>query len=56
MIWKVPEMISYLSAYFELRAGDVIMGGTPSGVNAVQPGDQMEATIQGVGSLTVNVV
>src|SRR6056300_517777 len=29
MIWKVPEMISYLSTYFELAAGDVIMSGTP---------------------------
>jgi fumarylpyruvate hydrolase len=28
MIWKVPEMISYLSKYFELQAGDVIMSGT----------------------------
>ena len=28
MIWKVPEMISYLSEYFELQAGDVIMSGT----------------------------
>ena len=32
MIWKVPEMISYLSDFFELAAGDVIMTGTPSGV------------------------
>ena len=56
MIWKVPEMISYLSEYFELRAGDVIMSGTPSGVGAVAKGDVMEATIDGVGSLTVRVV
>lgn len=56
MIWKVPEMISYLSEYFELQAGDVIMAGTPSGVNAVVKGDIMEANIEGVGSLTVHVV
>lgn len=56
MIWKVPEMISYLSEYFELQAGDVIMAGTPSGVNAVERGDVMQATIEGVGVLTVNVV
>ena len=36
MIWKVPEMISYLSEYFELAAGDVILTGTPSGVAAVK--------------------
>ena len=56
MIWKVPEMISYLSDYFELAAGDVIMTGTPSGVAAVVAGDTMEAAIDGVGTLTVKVV
>ena len=56
MIWKVPEMISYLSDYFELQAGDVIMSGTPSGVNAVVRGDTMEAKIDGLGSLVVKVV
>jgi fumarylpyruvate hydrolase len=56
MIWKVPEMISYLSEYFELQAGDVIMAGTPSGVGAVVRGDVMEAVIESVGTLTVKVV
>jgi len=56
MIWKVPEMIAYLSEYFELAAGDVIMTGTPSGVNAVVLGDVMEAHVDGVGDLTVRVV
>lgn len=56
MIWKVPEMIAYLSEYFELQAGDVIMSGTPSGVGAVRRGDVMEATIEGLGRLTVTVV
>lgn len=55
MIWKVPEMISYLSEFFELQAGDVIMAGTPSGVGAVVRGDVMEAVIEGVGTLTVRV-
>ncbi len=56
MIWKVPEMISYLSEYFELQAGDVIMSGTPSGVNSVVRGDTMEAAIDGLGTLVVKVV
>jgi fumarylpyruvate hydrolase len=56
MIWKVPEMIAYLSEYFELAPGDVIMTGTPSGVNAVVRGDVMEAHVEGVGDLTVRVV
>ena len=56
MIWKVPEMISYLSEYFELAAGDVILTGTPSGVAAVKRGDIMEVALEGLGSLTVKVV
>ena len=56
MIWKVPEMISYLSEYFELQAGDVIMAGTPSGVGAVERGDVMDCVIEGGGTLTVKVV
>ncbi len=56
MIWKVPEMISYLSDFFELQAGDVIMAGTPSGVGSVVRGDVMDAVIDGVGTLIVKVV
>ena len=56
MIWKVPEMISYLSEYFELAAGDIIQSGTPSGVGAVEKGDIMIMTVNGLGSLQVNVV
>ncbi len=56
MIWKVPEMISYLSEYFELAAGDVILSGTPSGVGPVSVGDRMEASVEGLSSKTVKVV
>lgn len=56
MIWKVPEMISYLSEYFTLAAGDVILSGTPSGVGPVQRGDVMEAAVEGISSLRVTVV
>jgi len=56
MIWKVPEMISYLSEYFELAAGDVIMSGTPSGVAAVVKGDVMVMSIDGLGTLEVSVI
>ena len=56
MIWKVPEMISYLSEYFELAAGDVILSGTPSGVAAVERGDVMELEIEDLGAMTVRVV
>ena len=56
MIWKVPEIISYLSDYFELAGGDVILSGTPSGVAAVARGDVMELEVAGLGTMTVRVV
>ena len=49
-------MISYLSEYFELAAGDVILSGTPSGVGPVERGDMMEMTVDGLGSMKVEVV
>lgn len=55
MIWKVPEIIACLSRHFALAGGDVIMTGTPSGVGAVRPGDVIEASVEGVGALTVRV-
>lgn len=55
MIWKVPEMISYLSGLFELQPGDLIMSGTPSGVGPVVKGDVMEGFIEGVGMLRSKV-
>jgi len=56
MIWKVPEMISHLSEYFELAGGDVILSGTPAGVGTVIKGDQLEASIDHLGTLSVAVV
>lgn len=56
MIWKVPEMIAYLSTWFALAAGDVILSGTPAGVGPVQRGDLLEARIAGLPPLDVRVV
>ncbi|MFB3058518.1 MAG: fumarylacetoacetate hydrolase family protein, partial [Gammaproteobacteria bacterium] len=52
----VPEMIAYLSEYFEIGAGDLIMSGTPAGVGPVVRGDVMDAAIEGIGELVVTVV
>ena len=56
MIWKVPEMIAYLSEFFELAAGDVILSGTPAGVGPVERGDTLVVRIAGLPELTVRVV
>ena len=51
MIWKVPEIIGNLSLQYALKAGDLIFTGTPSGVGPVQPGDVLEGTIAGLGTV-----
>ncbi|WP_199224751.1 fumarylacetoacetate hydrolase family protein [Falsochrobactrum shanghaiense] len=56
MIWKVPEMISYLSRLFTLRAGDLIFAGTPAGVGAIVKGDEMVAHVDGVDEVAFKVV
>ncbi len=56
MIWKVPEMIAYLSEYFEIGAGDLIMSGTPSGVGPIVRGDVMVAEVERIGELVVTVI
>ena len=56
MIWKVPEMITYLSRLFTLRPGDIIMSGTPSGVGPVVRGDKLLGYVESVGELSVGVV
>ncbi|WP_170608352.1 fumarylacetoacetate hydrolase family protein [Ruegeria arenilitoris] len=56
MIWKVPEIISYLSEYFELAAGDVILTGTPSGVGSVRKGDVIEVAAANLGTFDVKIV
>lgn len=55
-IWSVAESIAYLSGFVTLRAGDLIMTGTPSGVGAVGRGDVLEGMIEGVGTVRTKIV
>jgi len=55
-IWNVADTIAYLSSFVALRAGDLIMTGTPAGVGAVARGDVLEGAIAGVGTVRTRVV
>jgi fumarylpyruvate hydrolase len=55
MIWKVPQIVRFLSALVEIRPGDLIFTGTPAGVGPVRKGDDIEATIAGLAPLTVRI-
>ena len=56
LIWSVPEVVSNLSTFFELRAGDLIFTGTPEGVGPVVRGQVMRGGIDQLGELQVRVV
>lgn len=47
MLWKIDELIAYVSQYFTLRTGDIIFTGTPEGVAKVSPDDVLEGFIEG---------
>ncbi|HQF48212.1 MAG TPA: fumarylacetoacetate hydrolase family protein, partial [Flavobacterium alvei] len=47
MMWKIDELISYVSQYFTLKIGDIVFTGTPAGVAAVKPEDVLEGFLEG---------
>ena len=55
MIWSVPEIVANLSHYYHLQPGDLIYTGTPEGVGPVQPGDQLQGHIEGLGTITLTI-
>ncbi|MBJ7555292.1 fumarylacetoacetate hydrolase family protein [Marinomonas spartinae] len=56
LTWSIEEVVCKLSEAFELRPGDLIMTGTPENVGPVVTGDVMEASIEGLGKISVQVV
>jgi 2-keto-4-pentenoate hydratase/2-oxohepta-3-ene-1,7-dioic acid hydratase in catechol pathway len=55
LIYDVPRLIEFASAFYTLEPGDVIMTGTPEGVGPVRPGDTLDAGIAGLGTLHMRV-
>ncbi|MDQ3396825.1 MAG: fumarylacetoacetate hydrolase family protein [Deinococcota bacterium] len=51
MIFPVPVILSYISRFMTLEPGDVVLTGTPDGVGPLQPGDVIEVSVEGVGTL-----
>lgn len=55
LIWNIREIIADLSLYYHLQPGDLIYTGTPEGVGAVVPGDKITGSVEGVGTIELNV-
>ena len=55
MIFKVDDIVSYVSQFMTLKTGDLIFTGTPSGVGPIKSGDKITGTLEGFQMLNVNV-
>ena len=56
LLFKIPEILEFISQFFTMEPGDIIATGTPGGIGAIKPGDLIEATIEKIGTLTNKVV
>lgn len=55
MLWKIDELISYVSQYFTLKKGDVIFTGTPAGVGKVEENDVLIGMLEGKQAFQIRV-
>jgi 5-oxopent-3-ene-1,2,5-tricarboxylate decarboxylase/2-hydroxyhepta-2,4-diene-1,7-dioate isomerase len=56
MLFKIPQIMEYVSKFVTLMRGDIIATGTPSGIAPVKPGDILEASIEHIGTITHEVI
>jgi 2-keto-4-pentenoate hydratase/2-oxohepta-3-ene-1,7-dioic acid hydratase in catechol pathway len=53
MIWSVSDIITFLSTYVAVAAGDLVFTGTPAGVGAIRRGERVHGAIAGVDPIEV---
>lgn len=51
MVFSIRQLIAFISSVMTLEIGDILLTGTPAGVGALLPGDQVEIIIEGIGTL-----
>ncbi|MFX1496541.1 MAG: fumarylacetoacetate hydrolase family protein [Promethearchaeota archaeon] len=56
LLFKIPELLEYITKFFTMQRGDIIATGTPGGIGPINPGDLIEAKIEDIGILTNKVV
>ncbi|HET8838339.1 MAG TPA: fumarylacetoacetate hydrolase family protein [Flavobacteriaceae bacterium] len=55
MLWKIDELIAYISTYFTLKIGDIIFTGTPAGVGKVEKNDVIEGFLENNPIFKINI-
>jgi 2-keto-4-pentenoate hydratase/2-oxohepta-3-ene-1,7-dioic acid hydratase in catechol pathway len=56
MLRDITELVVYISSFTTLLPGDVILTGTPAGVGELKPGHEVSVTVDGIGTLTNQVI
>lgn len=56
MLWKIDELVSYVSQFFTLKMGDVIFTGTPAGVGKIESADELEGFLEDTKMFTLKVL
>lgn len=56
LVFNIPFLIEYLSAFMTLQPGDMIATGTPKGLSDVVPGDEVVVEVEGVGRLVNHII
>ncbi|MBT8299768.1 MAG: fumarylacetoacetate hydrolase family protein [Maribacter sp.] len=55
MLWKINELIAYVSTYFTLKKGDVLFTGTPAGVGQIVANDYLSGKLEGQELFSVKI-
>ncbi len=55
MLWKIDELIEYVSKYFTLKIGDIIFTGTPAGVGKVNANDKLKGFIESTQMFSITI-
>ena len=56
MIFSISQLIAFVSSVMTIEKGDLLLSGTPAGVSPLNPGDRVDISIEGLGSLSNPVV
>ncbi|MGH3494314.1 MAG: fumarylacetoacetate hydrolase family protein, partial [Sciscionella sp.] len=56
MIYDVAAILAYVTSFMTLLPGDVVLTGTPAGVGPMRVGDEVSVSVEGIGTLTNQVV
>lgn len=55
MLWKIDELIAYVSSFFTLKIGDIIFTGTPAGVGKIEANDRLTGFLEDQQIFSINI-